>query len=278
MATLVDDLQSGCGYPRPQLRRHDWRSLNGEWKFAIDALSAFTGPGEVDWAHRILVPFSPETLRSGIGDTGFFRAVWYSRQLERPSIPPGHHWLLHSGAVDSHDLTKPRGKQDWQLNPHSFWYPPPTGIWQTVCTEVVPPCFIKHVRWTPNLERWELGFEASVAAAGRDRLRMRIHVYIGDLLIADDTFTVIAGEVHRRIALWDTGIDDYRNELPWSPETPTIIDAELELRAERGEQLDAAASYTALRSVGVQRDRFVLNGRPYQMRLILDQGYWTMAA
>jgi hypothetical protein len=34
------------------------------------------------------------------------------------------------------------------------------------------------------------------------------------------------------------------------------------------------ASYTALRSVAVQRDRFVLNGRPYQMRLVLDQGYW----
>ncbi|HEX6973057.1 MAG TPA: glycoside hydrolase family 2 TIM barrel-domain containing protein, partial [Vicinamibacterales bacterium] len=50
--------------------------------------------------------------------------------------------------------------------------------------------------------------------------------------------------------------------------------AELELWADRGECLDQARSYTALRSSAVQRDRFVLNGRPYQMRLVLDQGYW----
>ena len=33
-------------------------------------------------------------------------------------------------------------------------------------------------------------------------------------------------------------------------------------------------SYTALRSIGVQGDRFVLNGRPYPLRMVLDQGYW----
>src|SRR4051812_24736380 len=33
---------------------------------------------------------------------------------------------------DPHDLTKPRGKQDWQLEPHAIWYPRTTGIWQTV--------------------------------------------------------------------------------------------------------------------------------------------------
>jgi hypothetical protein len=85
---------------------------------------------------------------------------------------------------------------------------------------------------------------------------------------------VIAGEVHRRIALSDPGIDDYRNELLWCPETPTLITAQIELWGERGERLDAVTSYTALRSVAVQRDRFVLNGRPYYMRLVLDQGYW----
>jgi beta-galactosidase/beta-glucuronidase len=322
MTILVeDDLQGGRGYPRPQLRRRQWHSLNGEWKFALDPLGEWTSPEEIEWTRSIRVPFSPETPLSGIGDTGFFRAVWYCRQITRPSVPRGHHWLLHFGAVDyaatvwvngdlagSHeggytpftidltpfltegsdpvtivvraeddpqDLAKPRGKQDWHLTSHSIWYPRTTGIWQTVWTEVVPRCFIKHLRWTANLERWEIGFEAFVATAGRARLRMRVHLHIGDLLVADDTFTVIAGEVHRRIALSDPGIDDYRNELLWSPETPTIIDAEIELWGERGEQLDAITSYTALRTVGVQRDRFLLNGRPYQMRLVLDQGYWT---
>ena len=39
---------------------------------------------------------------------------------------------------DPADLTKPRGKQDWQLEPHSIWYPRTTGIWQTVWLETVP--------------------------------------------------------------------------------------------------------------------------------------------
>ena len=58
------------------------------------------------------------------------------------------------------------------------------------------------------------------------------------------------GEVHRRIALSDPGIDDSRNELLWSPESPTLIEASLELWGERGELLDTVSSYTALRSVG----------------------------
>ena len=41
-----------------------------------------------------------------------------------------------------------------------------------------------------------------------------------------------------------------------------------------GQVLDEITSYTALRSVDILRDRFMLNGRPYMLRLVLDQGYW----
>ena len=33
-------------------------------------------------------------------------------------------------------------------------------------------------------------------------------------------------------------------------------------------------TYTALRSVGVDQNWFLLNGRPYRLRMVLDQGYW----
>ena len=110
------------------------------------------------------------------------------------------------------------------------------------------------------------------AAAGTMQLAVRLSV--GAQLIAQDMYTVIAGEVHRRIALSDPGIDDYRNGLLWSPGSPTLIDAELELRSADGTVLDRVRSYTALRSVAVQGDRFILNGRPLNLRLVLDQGYW----
>ena len=75
---------------------------------------------------------------------------------------------------DPHDLAKPRGKQDWQLEPHSIWYPRTTGIWQTVWLERVPATWIDELRWTPNLERWEIGCDACGATArARDGLRLR---------------------------------------------------------------------------------------------------------
>jgi beta-galactosidase/beta-glucuronidase len=175
---------------------------------------------------------------------------------------------------DPHDVTKPRGKQDWQLEPHSIWYPRTTGIWQTVWLEVVPATALSRLTFTPHLARWEIGVGAWVDGEAHDRVRLSVTLTSGGILLAGDTYTVITGEVHRRIALSDPGIDDSRNELLWSPHAPNLIDVQLDLWGERGEHLDHARSYTALRSSAVQGDRFVLNNRPYVLRLVLDQGYW----
>ena len=307
----------GRGYPRPQLRRQFWVSLNGRWDFAVDRDAVWQSPTDVHWDAMIEVPFAPETPASGIGYTSFLRACWYRRTVSLPETEDGQHLILHFGAVDyestvwvdgqcignheggytpfcfdvsrwagrsvpvvvraeddPHDLAKPRGKQDWQPVPHSIWYPRTTGIWQTVWIEVVPRTSLESVRWTPTIERWEIGLESWLAGARRDGLRLHVKLTIGEQLIADDTYSVVSGEVHRRIALSDPGIDDYRNELLWSPESPTLIDASLELWGDREELIDAASSYTALRAIGTQRDRIVLNNRPYPERLVLDQGYW----
>jgi beta-galactosidase/beta-glucuronidase len=307
------------GYPRPQLERAEWQSLDGEWEFSLDPAAHYRLPDDPQWDARIRVPFSPETPASGIGDTGFYRAAWYRRQFDAPPLEEGDRVLLHFEAVDyaatvwvngqlavqheggytpfsaditDHlfpegpqiivvraeddpaDLSKPRGKQDWQLHPHSIWYPRTTGIWQSVWIERVPVTYIGALRWTPSVERWEIGFEAWMEGERRDGLRLNVKLYAGDCMLADDTYGVVAGEVHRRVALSDPGIDDYRNELLWSPETPIVIYAELKLWGARGELLDTARSYAALRSIGAQGDKFVLNGRPYQLRMVLDQGYW----
>ena len=177
-------------------------------------------------------------------------------------------------ADDPHDLAKPRGKQDWQLNPHSIWYPRTSGIWQPVWLEPVPPAAISRLRWNPTVERYEVGVEAWVDGPPRDDLRLRVVLKAGPVLLADDTYRVVAGEVHRGVALSDPGIDDYRNELLWSPDSPNLIRAHLQLLDGGNAVVDEVWSYTALRSVAVQGDRFVLNGRPLTLRLVLDQGYW----
>ena len=53
-----------------------------------------------------------------------------------------------------------------------------------------------------------------------------------------------------------------------------LLDAEVILRC--GDRIvDHVKSYTALRSFHINRDRLLLNGRPYPLRLVLDQGYWN---
>ncbi len=308
--------------PRPQLQRDEWISLNGRWDFSIDRNAVWIHPDSVNWNSTIVVPFSPETPASGVGDTGFYCAVWYRRSFTPPHLAPGQRLLLHFGAVDycatvwvngikvcSHqggytpfqtdvasalrdngpqqvvvraeddpaDLAKPRGKQDWKLEPHSIWYPRTTGIWQTVWLEVVPESFIDIVKWTSNLERWEISLGAHIAGPSGNGLVLAVRLHVGDQILAEDTYSVIAGEVHRRIALSDPGIDDYRNALLWCPASPTIIDAELELRDLSGHVIDRVRSYTALRAISIQGDRFIMNGRPITLRLVLDQGYWPQS-
>jgi Glycosyl hydrolases family 2, TIM barrel domain/Glycosyl hydrolases family 2, sugar binding domain/Glycosyl hydrolases family 2 len=307
------------GYPRPQLRRAGWVSLNGPWSFAIDPEARWASPGEVAWGGAIEVPFAPETSRSGVGEAGFFRACWYRRTVEVPDRRPGERIVLHFGAVDyeatvwangrrvAHhaggytpfsaditdlagpsreveiviraeddpaDLAKPRGKQAFRLEPHSIWYPRTSGVWQTVWLERVPATSIASLRWTSSLDRWEIDVYARLDGERRDDLRLRVLLHAGGVRLAEDTYAVIAGEVHRRIALSDPGIDDFRNHLLWSPASPTLIEAEIELVDGGGEVIDRVESYTALRSIAIQGDRIVLNGRPIALRMVLDQGYW----
>ena len=174
---------------------------------------------------------------------------------------------------DPHELAQPRGKQDWQLEAHSIWYPRTTGIWQTVWVEEVPRTYVEGITWTPDLGRWEIGFDAVIAGRGSQELEIRVRLAVGDRLLSDDRYRVIESEVRRKITFSDPGIDDFRNELLWTPETPTLIDAQIELWA-GDELIDELRSYTAIRGVAIQRGRILLNNRPYYLRLVLDQGYW----
>jgi beta-galactosidase/beta-glucuronidase len=309
-----------AAYPRPQLRRHHWSSLNGPWDFAIDEHGSLTHPDQVRWGRTILVPFAPETPASGVHDERLYNATWYRRTFEASKLPGGHRLILHFGAVDyeaavwvnghlaarheggytpfsvditdmltkagdvqtvvvrasddPNDLAKPRGKQDWRAQPHSIWYMRTSGIWQTVWMEAVPPTSVASLRWVPDAERWEIGLEVRLAGVVGDGLSLRVNLRVGERLLADDTYAVTGDELCRRIAVTDPGIDDYRNELLWSPERPTLIEAELELRDAKGRIVDQVDSYTALRHVALLGNRFVLNNKPYYLRLALDQGYW----
>lgn len=314
-------------YPRPQLVRQGWTSLNGRWQFAIDAQAAITDPSGVNFDREIIVPYAPETEASGVHDTGYYKAVFYKRQVQAPQLKPGERLILHFGAVDykatvlingasaaqheggytpfsvditdflntadgalqeivvraeddPHDLCKPRGKQDWELNAHSIWYPRTTGIWQTVWMEQVPAAHVRNIQWTSNVERWEIGVAIMLEGALSENMRVAVKLTHGGKVLANDIYglsadEVKAGELRRRINLPDGGIEDIRNRLMWAPHNPALIDAEVTLLGDGMAALDVVASYTAMRSVQIQRDRFVLNDKPVKLRMVLNQGYWA---
>ena len=222
--------------------------------------------GAVDYSAKVWVNGHLALLHEG-GHTPFRADITHLLNAS------GRQTITVHAEDDPADLTKPRGKQDWQLEPHAIWYPRTSGIWQTVWLEQVGYTYIDKLRWTPRVEGYSIGFYARIAGDPQDNLLVEVTLCLGHRLLACDRYQVVDGEVDRSIALSDPGIDDFRNELLWSPERPTLFSATIRM-LRGGQVLDAFRSYTALRSVNLMRERFMLNGRPYLLRMVLDQGYW----
>jgi beta-galactosidase/beta-glucuronidase len=276
-------------HPRPTLMREDWESLDGPWGFAHDdedrgRAERWFEPGSADAFDRtITVPFVPESEASGIHATGFHPVVWYRRTL---TITPrdGHRTLLHLGAVDHeahvwvdgrlaghhvggqtsftcdltdllddspehvvvvrafddpHDPELPRGKQDWREDPHGIWYHRSTGIWRSVWLETVPEQHLTGVHWEFDMARARV--ELSVRLARRPAPGTTVRAVLST-----------PGE--------------------HGPEQLGAV--EMAAHDPRVQVVDEAASYLGLRTTGIDRGHFLLNGEPYFVRSVLEQGYW----
>ena len=96
-------------YPRPQLVRDNWTSLNGTWDFCFDdeergERGSWYQMWPVNQAQTIEVPFTYETKRSGIGDERAHRQIWYRRSIEADAaqLSEGKHLWLHFEGSDFH--------------------------------------------------------------------------------------------------------------------------------------------------------------------------------
>lgn len=172
--------------------------------------------------------------------------------------------------------SQPRGKQHSGAAPSNIWYHRTTGIWQPVWLEPVPATRIDALSWTPNVARGSLGLRIDVAGPRREGLAARVLLRLGEEILAEDTYRVDARGAVREITL-NAAHDGRRAErLLWSPEHPTLLHAEVSL-LDDGAVVDHVRSYTGFREVGAADRCFRLNGRPYFLRMVLEQGYWPQS-
>ena len=298
-------------YPRPRMRRDEWACLNGLWDYAIvestDARGLWScARAPKVWDGKILVPFSPEASLSGVGRQLLpTQLLWYHKELDLTIPATQHRLLLHFGAVDyacalyvngtrmtthvggylpfsvditdevrtgnntielcvfdpSEQGTQLRGKQ--RLDRGNMWYTAQSGIWQTVWLEEVPACHIEQVFVFADADAQTLRVGARVSERGR-RLVVEVHD-AGGAVAAHASTKAEESLVSVELVVRDPQL--------WEPQNPYLYTIDLYYGQDR------AQSYTAFRTVGVEKDaqgipRFCLNHKPFFVRGLLDQGYW----
>ncbi|MGN8049686.1 glycoside hydrolase family 2 TIM barrel-domain containing protein [Curtobacterium sp. 22159] len=192
--------------------------------------------------------------------------------------PDAEHTLVVRAEDDPHDVTQPRGKQDWHEDPHAIWYRRTTGIWQTVWLEAVPTVSIASLRWT-NVDHQTVRLTVRTAGAPTGGERLRVVARWDE---RDEHLATVESVLPRHADEFDVVVPVARqtngqaeDELHWTPETPRLVDATVTLLpADASDPIDVVASYFGVRTVGTDGGAFLLNGRRYDVRSVLNQGYW----
>lgn len=276
-------------HPRPQMKRENWTSLNGEW--------------ELD-GEKILVPFSPQSVLSGY-DRKVKKEFVYEKRFELPENLRGERLLLHFDGVDqiaevvlngqplgSHeggyldfsfdvteaiaeegenillvkatdrlDQTYPYGKQRKKRG--GMWYTPFSGIWKSVWMEAVPEHYIEAVKMTPDLTGVFLELTGEIEGFSVEAVLEN-----GQKIVRN--FEGKSGRLELSGILLENG-ETYEPKL-WTPEEPHLYPMTVTAGKDRVE------TYFALRTIEIQKidgiSRVCLNKEPVFLHGVLDQGYF----
>jgi beta-galactosidase/beta-glucuronidase len=169
---------------------------------------------------------------------------------------------------DPLDVAQPRGKQDWQVDPHVIWYHRTTGIWQPVWLEAVPAVSIAHVAWTPNVPGGSVRLDVELNRRPLPGTTLTVALRFEGELLAEQRVRLDAHRVEVSIPIPRQINGQHYEELLWSDRKPRLIDATITVAD------DTVYSYFGLRSVAVEGGHFLLNDRPVFLRSVLNQGYW----
>ncbi len=174
---------------------------------------------------------------------------------------------------DPADVGQPRGKQDWRRDAHSIWYDRTSGIWQPVWLEATPAVAVAALQWRPDVVRAVVEVEVRTTTAPAAGTRCRVQVAHDGEALGWSEFPLQGPRATATVALPVQGNGQAYEELLWTPEHPTLLDATVELIGPEGAG-DRVASYLGLASARVEGGVFLLNDRPRFLRAVLEQGFW----
>lgn len=298
------------GYPRPQFVRKEWVNLNGKWAFGFGEETNKERALSGNLPREIVVPFSYETEKSGIGDTGWHSTVWYARSFygkkgkrtilvfegadyQTEVFINGQFVGTHKGAYSrfSFDVTdflregenmlavrctdenrpeQVRGKQRWERESFGCHYVQTTGIWKSVWLEYVEEVHLSSLKITPDLSDYSVRFDFGINAPADD-VEVRFDISFSGKKV--QSVSALACDNENSVsAKISSGKLTYQVAL-WSHVKPELYDLEITVY-KRGKQVDRVGSYFALRDYTVKGNKILLNGHPFYARLLLDQGYW----
>ena len=288
-------------YPRPQLVRDSFFSLNGNWEYAINQTADVN-----DYDGEILVPFSPEAKLSGV--SRMVRPDDYLQYKKVFVLPEGfrkERVILHFGAVDqecvvtlnghvlgehkggylafSFDVTDKlcEGENELKLCVRDFTekVPHARGKQRLVKPKLMPSLFytaqsgIWKSVWLESVpENYIQGVKITPLF---DESSVKIEVK-AEGSKKQGNITIFDGEQEVQTADWTADkavvlpIQDFK---AWTPETPFLYDVKISC----GD--DEVRSYFGMRKFSVEKDkngilRFFFNNKPYFFNGVLDQGYW----
>ncbi len=286
-------------HPTPQFRRDNWDNLNGVWQYAF---RSDAGSIPTVWDGEIVVPFSPESLLSGVGrQLNPREALWYLRTFT-VDRSRGARIVLHFGAVDQKCTVFVGSTEVGGFN-GGYW-PFSIDITDAVTDgdNTLAVCVfddsdegihaygkqkLEHggIWYSPQSGIWQTVWLEYLPACAVESLKITPmfdqQCVAFDAVFSDGkdhpfTVTILDNDGPVAIKTFRTrrGLFDFPKFHAWTPDDPFLYDVVVESGDDR------VYSYFGMRKfhIGFHENGtrcFFLNNRPLFLTGLLDQGYWS---